>query len=61
MTQVSLVSFMVAGAALSMAYYDMVYLLLGITLVLKRIATQSQVQTTANSSAVVPILQGATS
>src|SRR6185437_1285584 len=61
MTQVSLVSFMVAGAALSMAYYDMVYLLLGITLVLKRKATQSQVQTTAKSSPVVPVLQGATS
>ena len=36
MVQVSLVAFMVGGAGLSMAYYDMVYLLLGTALALRQ-------------------------
>src|SRR6185437_5095164 len=59
MIQVSLVSFLVAGAALSMAYYDMVYLLLGVAVSLRNIVMQSigeaQVNTpTANALVSAP-------
>ena len=37
MMQVSFLAFFVAGAALSMAYYDLVYLFIGIALTLDRI------------------------
>lgn len=42
MIQVSLVTYMVAGAALSMAYYDMFYLFLGILVSLREILVKEQ-------------------
>ncbi len=42
MVQVSLVSFVVAGAALSMAYYDMVYILLGVTVALRNLVSRAR-------------------
>lgn len=56
MIQVSLVTFMVVGAALSMAYYDLFYLLLGMTLVLRKIVSRPQPQT---SSAITPAIPAA--
>ncbi len=40
MIQVSLISFMVAGAGLSMAYYDVLYLLVGVTIGLRKMVLQ---------------------
>jgi hypothetical protein len=40
MLQVSFLAFFVAGAALSMAYYDLVYLFVGISLTLDRIVRE---------------------
>lgn len=49
MIQVSLASFIVAGAALSMAYYDMFYLLLGMAIVLRKMVVEPRatIQATA--------------
>lgn len=54
MIQVSLISFVVAGAALSMAYYDMFYLLLGITVVLRKMLAQQRVQMQVALSNALP-------
>ncbi len=42
MMQVSLIAFMVAGAALSMAYYDILYLLMGISIALRYMVLQHE-------------------
>jgi len=52
MIQVSLVTFLVAGAALSMAYYDVFYLLLGTSIALRKIVSQEHVST---NDAVQPL------
>jgi putative inorganic carbon (HCO3(-)) transporter len=45
MIQVSLLGFMVAGAGLSMAYYDMIYLLIGITVALQQLVLRTAPRT----------------
>ncbi|HTT84143.1 MAG TPA: putative O-glycosylation ligase, exosortase A system-associated [Rhizomicrobium sp.] len=42
MIQVSMVSYMVAGAALSMAYYDLPYLFMGIAVAMREIVLQAE-------------------
>ena len=44
MMQVSLLAFMVAGAALSMAYYDIIFLLTGMSIALRQMVLQSEIQ-----------------
>ena len=44
MIQVSLVAFVVAGAGLSMAYYDLLYLLLGTVIALRQMVLQGAAQ-----------------
>ena len=44
MMQVSLIAFMVAGAALSMAYYDMLFLLMGMSIALRQMVLQREPQ-----------------
>jgi putative inorganic carbon (HCO3(-)) transporter len=50
MMQVSLVAFMVAGAALSMAYYDMLFLLMGMSIALRQLVLQREPQQIAKSA-----------
>jgi probable O-glycosylation ligase (exosortase A-associated) len=52
MIQVSLVSYAVAGSALSMAYYDMPYLFMGITIALGEIVRQSGTDNNTESQAL---------
>lgn len=49
MMHVSLVAFMVAGAGLSMAYYDMIFLLIGISIALRQLVLQENAQTRAST------------
>jgi putative inorganic carbon (HCO3(-)) transporter len=50
MMQVSLLAFMVAGAALSMAYYDMLFLLVGMSIALRQMVLQREPQQLARSA-----------
>ena len=50
MVQVSLVTFAVAGAALSVAYYDIFYLLVGVIIVLREIVSRRQTRAEIGAS-----------
>lgn len=56
MIQVSLVAFAVAGAGLSMAYYDLLYLLISVTVALRKLVQQSHVQLEGETSSTIPAL-----
>jgi putative inorganic carbon (HCO3(-)) transporter len=56
MLQVSLVSYMVAGAALSMAYYDMLYIIFGVLVSVREIVTAGESVNPARARMARPLI-----
>jgi hypothetical protein len=55
MVQVSLLSFMVAGAALAMAYYDLIFLIVGITVALSETVSMRLAGSSTNDRPWIPV------